>query len=94
MPAVLWDQAQAPVKGQSRDLAKAINHAWEAAHDSTTPAVYEQEVPLGVLTGVKAPAVLVEMPLPGAAGAKAYETACRQAAKILASGIRDFLDRR
>jgi len=94
VPTVLWDQAQAPVKSQSRALAKAINHAWEAAHDSAAPVVYEQEIPVGVLTGVKAPAVLLEMPLPGTPGAKAYETACKQSAKIIAAGIRDFLDRR
>ena len=94
IPAVPWDQAQAPEKSQSRALAKALAQAWEAAHESGAPAVHVQEVPLGVLTGVKAPAVLVEMPLPEGTGVKAKDAACRQAARILATGIRDFLDRR
>jgi N-acetylmuramoyl-L-alanine amidase len=92
--AVPWDQAQAPVKPQSRALAKALEQAWEAAHDASSSVVQVQEIPLGGLMGVKAPAVLVEVPLPVALGAKAYEAQCRQAAKILAAGIRGFLERR
>jgi N-acetylmuramoyl-L-alanine amidase len=91
--ALPWDLAQAPVKAQSRALAKALAKAWEVPA-AGVQAVHVQEIPLGVLAGVKAPAVLVEMPLPNAAGAKAQETACKLAAKILAAGIRDFLERR
>jgi N-acetylmuramoyl-L-alanine amidase len=92
--AVPWDQAQAPVKSQSRTLAKALGQAWEEDKAAGARAVHVQEVPLGVLTGVKAPAVLVEMPLPAGGGAKAHELAWRSAAKVTAAGIRDYLERR
>ncbi|NTV52011.1 MAG: N-acetylmuramoyl-L-alanine amidase [Candidatus Firestonebacteria bacterium] len=91
---VPWDEAQAAMKSASRSLAKTLGQAWETGRESPAAEVRLQEVPLGGLTGVRAPAVLVEMPLPGAEGAKASEIAGRQAAKVLAAGIRDFLDRR
>jgi N-acetylmuramoyl-L-alanine amidase len=96
LPAIPWEMAQEPVQAQSGNLAKHIGKALESANwpQMESPVVYIQEVPITVLTGVKAPGVLVEFPLPNSPATKTYDLFCRQTSEALAAGINEFLGRR
>jgi N-acetylmuramoyl-L-alanine amidase len=92
-----WDLAQNPMLKSSRKLGEALSLAWDAAGlDPAGTKASLQAAPLRLLTGVRCPAVVVEI-----SGADTVKTASLstaayrlKAASALAAGLESFLGRR
>ncbi len=91
-----WERAQEAFASAGERLTKALKGSLESMRweHGSAPEVHEQKLPLVVLTGVRAPAVMVELPVPQGISGKAYDAYVRRLAEALVAGIHEFVARR